>query len=78
MRNRIEDLGRVFVKIDNLLDEKIFQELDNEEQFANRLFQDEDLCAEMYQNLLATKEALFECLDILKGEDYLNRSETQS
>lgn len=69
MRNRVEDLGRLMVMIDQVLDMDLFRELDK--QTYERTGTDLTILRE---DIVEAKEKLYECLSICKGQDYLNES----
>lgn len=77
MRERTEDLGRLMVLIDDLLDNGCFDDYQNEEAFLCH-YSDEceeifkDRLGKLFVDLESARELLYKCLEIAKGEDYLN------
>lgn len=70
MRNRLEDLGRLMILIEGMLENKIFLELENQPftQTGNDIvIQRDDLYFIMMR--------LEACYSICKGEDYLNEGD---
>jgi len=70
MRERVEDLGRLMVMIDNVLDMKLFDKLE-----ASRI---EDIGTDITIQrwmIQTVQDELYNCLEICKGFDYLNQEE---
>jgi len=86
-RERIEDLGRLMVKIDNILEHDLFTRPGNNGVYCYRIkdfpsvfheFDKEkqtDWVMETLYGIDSVKESLYECLEISKGEDTLNERE---
>jgi len=71
-RHRIEDLGRIFERLDLLVDHETFQH-DLEWAFMESM-KDEDKREEHYHVLRALRDELYEVRQIAAGEDLLNES----
>ena len=67
MRERVEDLGRLMVMIDHIIDMELFEELEKQPFEKTGI----DVVVPRY-NLQDVKDKLYECLSICKGFDYLN------
>lgn len=85
MRHRLEDLGRLAVMIDNLLDHKLFDDYDlrpgrpkdYHEWFRSKTDEQKDdtLRAWVY-GIESIRDKLYELLSIAEGTDLLNESRT--
>lgn len=80
MRNRIEDLGRLMVKIEAIIDNDVFYNMRTKTEFmefySNGKEDDSilfDRIEKLCSSLAMMKDQLYDCLDIAKGEDYLNQ-----
>lgn len=71
-RHRIEDLGRIYERLDQLVDHEAFKH-DLEWGFMESM-QDEDKREEHYHVLRALRDELYEVRTIASGEDLLNES----
>lgn len=71
MRQRVEDLGRIMVLIDQILDNDLlcYARTSDTIDYITRDIQ-QAAC-----NIDNVKEKLYECLSITKGDDYLNYNE---
>ncbi len=82
MRNRLEDLGRLAVLIDNLLDHDLFNKeylpwrpKDYDEWFASKTEdQQDDILRHWVYGIESFKEKLYDMLSIANGTDPLNDS----
>lgn len=84
-RHRLEDMGRILVMLDDVLDNPLFERHysdDMAEHFLPQsVIENEDnevyleRIGELEGYISYVKERLFKCLDIAKGEDDLNRDE---
>lgn len=78
MRERIEDLGRILELLNVCLNHELFDLIscrtkDFEEEFQNYSDQHkEDVLNSLAYGITYLEEKLTECLEIAKGEDYLN------
>jgi hypothetical protein len=77
MRNRLEDLGRLAVLIDNVLDMSVFDIVDNPKRCFDNFFdldrdQQENILHDLAYGLDGISNALGDCLTIARGTDELN------
>ena len=83
MRQRVEDLGRICVLIDNLLDHELFEERPRRNKDYSEWFseQSEEVRDEIIHNLVyridSVRDKLYEMQEIAEGNDLLNRSESE-
>jgi len=86
MRERVEDLGRLLVMIDDILDNPLFRNSVYQKEMAAHLMsraalenEDNEMFVERasdLEDLIRTvKHRLYDCLEIAKGEDYLNNED---
>lgn len=73
MRDRLEDMGRIMVLLDQLLDHQCWDNL-NELRSFNVHSNDvkEDILTSLSFSFESLKEDIGKCLEIAKAEDYLN------
>lgn len=71
-RHRIEDLGRIFERLDALVDHEAF-EYESEWEWTEQL-KDEDKREEMFHRIRNLNLELFEIRGIAAGEDVLNET----
>ncbi|MBS0654701.1 MAG: hypothetical protein JSR46_02895 [Verrucomicrobia bacterium] len=83
MRHRLEDLGRLAVMIDNLLEHKLFEDYDLRpgrpkdygEWFASKTEdQKDDIIHAWVYGLESIRDKLYDMLSIAQGTDLLNDS----
>jgi hypothetical protein len=81
MRQRIEDLGRIYVMIDNLLDLDIFHlndDVRNKDfvEYFNELKdeQRDEIVHNCIYGLSNVKDKLYDIMSIAQGTDYLNET----
>lgn len=79
MRQRVEDLGRLMVMIDQILIHSLFEDRPNvrnkdfEEWFYELKKEEQEATLHaMIYGISDIHEKLYECLEVAKGEDYLN------
>ncbi len=84
MRKRSEDLGRLSVMIDGIIEHDLFEKFDNyskhftlEEELQKRESDEarSDALWMIQAQVHHVKELLYACLEIAQGEDRLNRTE---
>ena len=81
MRERVEDLGRLLVLLDNMYEMEVFGKLgDRPKTAVDKFFQldsseQEDAIRSVAYGLESIREKVLECYEICKGEDYLNRND---
>jgi len=69
MKERVEDLGRLREKLNQILDSEVFEHARmHDEAFVQR-FVDQDELESLRLQLLFVKERLFDCYAIAKGDD---------
>lgn len=71
-RHRIEDLGRLYERLDNLVDHEAFQ-YDLEWAYTEAM-KDEDKREEYWHLVRNVRDELFEMRVIASGEDLLNET----
>lgn len=71
-RHRIEDLGRIFERLDQIVDHEAFKH-DLEWGFMESM-KDQDKREEHYHVLRALRDELYEVRAIASGEDLLNET----
>jgi hypothetical protein len=75
MRNRIEDLGRIRVLLENILDDNLWdlygqRTKDFEDWFfAKKIDEQRDIIYKMAYSLSCTETKLYEMLSIAKGDE---------
>ena len=78
MRERIEDIGRICVMIDNLLEHEVFELIRCRDKDFVDVFnemkkqQRDELLHSMAYGISAVEDELYEMLSITKGNDPLN------
>lgn len=87
MRQRVEDLGRLLVMIDNILEDSLFENNLNKHNFCEYFLPREVLDKEeeydeyfdrlhkLRIGIEETKSKIYDCLSIAKGDDYLNSTD---
>jgi hypothetical protein len=84
MRQRIEDLGRISVHLENLLDMDVFDVYEGRPKDFNLYFstltEDKqiDLLNTMIYGIQAIKERLWILSSIANGQDHLNEEDSES
>lgn len=80
MRNRLEDLGRVLVKLQDLSKNELFEMYDGSPKYFTDWFEalpqekKEDFLHQLPYKLQYFEEKLYEILEICEGSDYLNET----
>lgn len=77
-RNRLEDIGRIMVLIDNLIENPVFEMYEGRAKDFIDYFESMehekriDFADDMYRGLRNVHEKLYDIYTICKGEDQLN------
>lgn len=69
MKSRLEDLGRLYEKLDLMVEDTLFEYLWDEELFVRRYLNNEINIRDHYDHLSQLKNQLFICWSIAKGDE---------
>ena len=82
MRNRIEDLGRILVLVEQILDKDVFEDYNrySSDEAAEEVLKEDDegrmeMLIELFGSIYQIKYALEEVWEIARGEDVLNQND---
>ena len=69
MRERVEDLGRLREKLNQILDSEVFEHASKHDEAFVQRFMDQDELESLRLQLQFVKERLFDCYAIAKGDE---------
>lgn len=81
MRSRLEDLGRIMILVENLIDLEVWDAFNDKPKRSPEWFkslseeQRDDAIRKIAYGMESVKEHLYKVLEICQGQDYLNQPE---